>query len=79
MRPSDDGRGFVLRTIIRRALQHSGLIRLAPGSYRKLCEVVIEEMSGVFPELAAERAAIGRTVDEEEVAFQGVASTLTGA
>ena len=68
--PSNEGRGYVLRRIMRRAIRHGVRLGLKEGCYRQLCEAVIAEMGGAFPELVEARSLIGRAVDAEDEGFR---------
>ena len=66
--PSNEGRGYVLRRVIRRAVVHGrdlGLEAFLPG----LAGVVVEQMGGVYPELVEQREAIGQVLAAEEEKF----------
>src|SRR6266516_3227746 len=67
--PSNEGRGYVLRRIIRRAVQHGGRIGLASPFVARLTDVVIEQMGGAYPDLEEHRAEIHRIVTAEEERF----------
>src|SRR5579884_2274033 len=72
--PSNEGRGYVLRRIVRRAAQHGLRIGMKPPFLPALADVVIEQMGHAYPELVAHREAIqlvlagerGLGVNEEE-------------
>ncbi|MCU0650117.1 MAG: alanine--tRNA ligase, partial [Gemmatimonadaceae bacterium] len=67
--PSNEGRGYVLRRILRRAVRHAWLLgRTEPTLYR-VVEAVIDTMSDVFPELATRRKHIVDTTRAEEERF----------
>ncbi|HEY7561679.1 MAG TPA: alanine--tRNA ligase [Gaiellaceae bacterium] len=66
--PSNEGRGYVLRRVIRRAVLHGhdvGLESFLP----RLADVVVEQMGGVYPELVAGRGTIGDILAAEEARF----------
>ncbi len=68
--PSNEGRGYVLRRILRRAIRHAQ--RLAPKDntlYAQICAVVIETMSEAYPELRDSRVRILETVTHETELF----------
>jgi alanyl-tRNA synthetase len=69
--PSNEGRGYVLRRILRRAAffgrQHLGLRE--PFVHR-LVPVVVESMGGAFPELKRDPRRVGEIIRDEEVAFE---------
>ncbi len=66
--PSNEGRGYVLRRVIRRAVLHGhdvGLESFLP----RLADVVVEQMGGVYPELAANSDTIRDILAAEETRF----------
>ena len=67
--PSNEGRGYVLRRILRRAARHGVLLGLERPFLFAVAEVVIDEMGDVFPELAERRAFITDRVRREEERF----------
>jgi alanyl-tRNA synthetase len=67
--PSNEGRGYVMRRIIRRAVQQAGRIGLEPPYLARLADVVIEEMKSGYPELEQHRDDIHRIVSAEEERF----------
>ena len=68
--PSNEGRGYVLRRILRRAVRYGGEILKAPeGFFHQLVDVVVEVMAGAFPELAKNPANVKAILKEEEEIF----------
>jgi alanyl-tRNA synthetase len=67
--PSNDGRGYVLRRILRRAVRHAWLLGRREPTLVFLVEEVIARMSDVFPELAQRRHHIVETTKAEEERF----------
>jgi alanyl-tRNA synthetase len=67
--PSNEGRGYVLRRILRRAARHGVLLGLERPFLHQVCETVIDEMSGAYPNLAERRAYITGRVRREEERF----------
>jgi alanyl-tRNA synthetase len=67
--PSNEGRGYVLRRIIRRAAQHGQRIGLQPPFLAGLADSVIEQMADAYPELAEHRREIQRVLTAEEERF----------
>jgi alanyl-tRNA synthetase len=69
--PSNEGRGYVLRRIIRRAIRHiwklDGL--KADGTFWKMVGTLVETMGDAYPELAAKRDLVERALKSEEAAF----------
>ena len=67
--PSNEGRGYVLRRILRRAIQQSRVLEIEPGFLPGLCEVVVADMADAYPELESERETIARWAAAEEEGF----------
>ena len=67
--PSNEGRGYVLRRIVRRAAQHGLRIGMEPPFLPSLADVVIEQMGAAYPELVQHRAEIHRVLAAEEERF----------
>jgi alanyl-tRNA synthetase len=65
--PSNEGRGYVVRRILRRASRHGKLLGMDEPFLHRVVDKVIDEMGGSFPELEERRDYItGRTLREEE-------------
>src|SRR2546423_5828733 len=67
--PSNEGRGYVMRRIVRRAIQQAGRVGLQPPYPAGLADVVIEQMSSGYPELQEHRDEIHRILSAEEERF----------
>ncbi|HZT44644.1 MAG TPA: alanine--tRNA ligase [Gaiellaceae bacterium] len=67
--PSNEGRGYVLRRIIRRAVQHGLRIGMRAPFLAGLADTVIEQMHDAYPELAEHRDQIHRILAAEEERF----------
>ena len=67
--PSNEGRGYVLRRIVRRATQHGLRIGMKPPFLPGLADVVIEQMGSAYPELVEHRDEIHRVLAAEEERF----------
>src|SRR5689334_21232516 len=67
--PSNEGRGYVLRRVIRRAVQHGLRIGMQSPFLRGLTDVVIEQMGQAYPELVEHRDEIHRVLAAEEERF----------
>src|SRR6266498_843331 len=67
--PSNEGRGYVMRRIIRRAVQQASRVGLEPPYLARLSDVVIEEMKSGYPELEEHRQEIHRILGAEEERF----------
>lgn len=67
--PSNEGRGYVLRRLLRRAARHGRLLGITRPFLCEVCETVINENSGAYPELAEKREYIKKIIGVEEEAF----------
>src|SRR5919201_80837 len=67
--PSNEGRGYVLRRILRRAIRHAQRLSNDSSLYARVCAEVIDTMSDVYPELSDSRVRIVDTVQHETDAF----------
>jgi alanyl-tRNA synthetase len=67
--PSNEGRGYVLRRVIRRAVQHGLRIGLRTPFLPGLADTVIEQMGDAYPELGEHRGQIRRVLGAEEERF----------
>ena len=67
--PSNEGRGYVLRRILRRAARHAKLLGITHAFLSDLCEVVIEQNITAYPELGEKRAYIKKVIAMEEERF----------
>lgn len=67
--PSNEGRGYVLRRIIRRAIRFGQVIELKDPFLRTICDKVIDIMGPDYPELDREKQFIQGVVDNEEKRF----------
>jgi alanyl-tRNA synthetase len=67
--PSNDGRGYVLRRILRRAVRHAWLLGRREPTLVHVVEVLIDTMADIFPELQARRKHIVATTRAEEERF----------
>ncbi len=67
--PSNEGRGYVLRRIIRRAIRHGYKLGIREPFFYKLVPVLAQEMGEAYPELVARRAVSERVLKQEEERF----------
>ncbi|MBE6411717.1 MAG: alanine--tRNA ligase [Opitutales bacterium] len=67
--PGNEGRNYVLRRILRRAVMYGKRLGLERGFFTRLTEPVIEKMSPYFPELLEQRKMIVKTIEAEETSF----------
>jgi alanyl-tRNA synthetase len=68
--PSNEGRGYVLRRIMRRAMRHAHLIGAKDPLMHRLVPALVAEMGGAYPELSRAQALIGETLRLEETRFR---------
>lgn len=67
--PSNEGRGYVLRRIIRRAVRHGNKMGATGTFFYKMLQPLIEVMGEAYPELAERRAVIEASLIREEELF----------
>ena len=67
--PGNEGRNYVLRRILRRAVMYGKRLGLEGGFFTKLATPVIEKMGSVFPELKTQQKMIVKTIESEETSF----------
>ncbi len=67
--PTNEGRGYVLRRLLRRAARFGRLIGIKGVFMPQVAQTVIDVMHGAYPELAADRERILRTIQLEEERF----------
>ncbi|MCH1488709.1 MAG: alanine--tRNA ligase, partial [Pseudomonadales bacterium] len=67
--PSNEGRGYVLRRIIRRAIRHGNKLGAQQLFFYKLVAALAEQMGKAYPELIAQQANIERALKTEEEQF----------
>jgi len=67
--PGNEGRNYVLRRILRRAIMFGRRLGLSDGFFTKLADPVIENLGPVFPELIQQQSVIRRVIASEESAF----------
>jgi alanyl-tRNA synthetase len=68
--PSNEGRGYVLRRIMRRGMRHAQLLGARDPLLHKLVPVLIREMGRAYPELLRAEALISETLQLEETRFR---------
>ena len=68
--PSNEGRGYVLRRIMRRAMRHAHLLGAEEPLLYRLLPVLVREMGQAYPELVRGQALIGETLKIEEIRFR---------
>jgi alanyl-tRNA synthetase len=67
--PSNEGRGYVLRRIIRRALRHGYMLGMRQPFFHKMVPALIEEMGHSYPELSAKQSTVEKALLAEEERF----------
>jgi alanyl-tRNA synthetase len=67
--PSNEGRGYVLRRIVRRALRHGYMLGQDKPFFYKLVAALEKEMGAAYPELKTQRAQVERVLKQEEERF----------
>jgi alanyl-tRNA synthetase len=67
--PSNEDRGYVLRRVMRRAIQHGRALDMAPGYLTRYADAVTEIMGGAYPELVEQRESIAKWLAAEEEGF----------
>ncbi|HEV2532365.1 alanine--tRNA ligase [Phenylobacterium sp.] len=68
--PSNEGRGYVLRRIMRRAMRHAHLLGAEEPLMHRLVPTLVEQMGEAYPELKRAQASIEHTLREEEERFR---------
>lgn len=68
--PSNEGRGYVLRRIMRRAMRHAQLLGAKDPIIYKLLPVLVQQMGRAYPELVRAEALISETLKLEETRFR---------
>ncbi|MBL4940718.1 MAG: alanine--tRNA ligase [Colwellia sp.] len=87
--PSNEGRGYVLRRIIRRAIRHGHKLEAKDHFFHKLVKSLVKEMGEAYPELAQQQAIIekllrieeeqfGRTLDRGMLMLEDILANLDG-
>jgi alanyl-tRNA synthetase len=67
--PSNEDRGYVLRRIMRRAIQHGRALELPPGFLTRYADLVTELMAAEYSELHSERDVVRKWLESEEEGF----------
>lgn len=68
--PSNEGRGYVLRRIIRRAIRHGHLLGIKDLFFDKVCAAVVQKMGGHYSELVRNQDLIRKAIKYEEERFR---------
>ncbi|MEZ0312390.1 MAG: alanine--tRNA ligase [Myxococcota bacterium] len=75
VQPSNEGRGYVMRRIMRRAIRHGKRLGFGDVFFEKACDKVVEVMGEAYPELVSARTLIGKVADLEERSFRRTLDT----
>jgi len=67
--PANEGRGYVLRKIIRRGIRHGRLLGQSQAFLSKMVDAVVKEMGGAYPELLDSAARVAKVIETEETRF----------
>ncbi|MEO5586725.1 MAG: alanine--tRNA ligase [Novosphingobium sp.] len=68
--PSNEGRGYVLRRIMRRAMRHAHLLGAQQPLMHRLVPALVAEMGQAYPELGRAQPLIEETLEREEIQFR---------
>ncbi|MFI3114999.1 MAG: alanine--tRNA ligase [Clostridia bacterium] len=68
--PSNEGRGYVLRRLLRRASRHGKLLGIKKPFLYDVCDTVIKESAGAYPELLEKESYIKKIISVEEQKFE---------
>ncbi len=68
--PANEGRGYVLRRIMRRAMRHARLLGAKDSLMHRLVPALVAEMGGAYPELVRAQPLIEATLLQEETRFR---------
>ena len=76
--PSNEGRGYVLRRILRRACRHGKLLGIDRMFLKELCSIVIDQNKGAYPELDTKSEYVMKVVVLEEERFNATIDSGLG-
>ncbi|KAF0114214.1 MAG: alanyl-tRNA synthetase [Rhodobacteraceae bacterium] len=68
--PSNEGRGYVLRRIMRRAMRHAHMLGAQDPVMHRLVPALVRQMGGAYPELSRAQSLIEETLRSEETKFK---------
>ncbi|MFN6977851.1 MAG: alanine--tRNA ligase, partial [Gemmobacter sp.] len=68
--PSNEGRGYVLRRIMRRAMRHAHMLGAADPVMHRLVPALVRQMGAAYPELGQAQALVAETLRLEETRFK---------
>ncbi|RUO79031.1 alanine--tRNA ligase [Pseudidiomarina taiwanensis] len=69
VQPSNEGRGYVMRRIIRRAIRHGNMLGAQTGFFHKLVKALVVQMGAAYPELVEKQQVITDALAREEDQF----------
>jgi alanyl-tRNA synthetase len=75
LQPANDGRGYVMRRIMRRAIRHGKRLGFEDLFLHEICAVVADSMGPVYPELKEAKTLITKVAETEERAFRRTLDT----
>lgn len=67
--PSNEGRGYVLRRVMRRAIRHGRILGMKESFFHQATETLVREMGGVYPDMAKNQSTIEKVIRIEEERF----------
>ena len=67
--PSNEGRGYVLRRILRRAIRHGNKLGAKDAFFYKIVEELVKQMGEAYPQLVEKQSLIEKTIQKEEELF----------
>ncbi|MFO0727420.1 MAG: alanine--tRNA ligase [Myxococcota bacterium] len=70
VQPGNEGRGYVLRRIMRRAIRHGARLGFTEAFFHRACARVIDRMVGAYPDLERARALVLKVAENEEGSFR---------
>src|SRR5207253_1248298 len=73
--PANEGRGYVLRRIMRRAMRHAHLLGAKEPLMWRLVPALVAEMGAAYPELVRAQPLIEATLEQEETRFRATLAT----
>lgn len=68
--PSNEGRGYVLRRLLRRAIRFADVLKMKHGSLFWIAKTVVDKYAGVYQNLTTQSERIGKEIDHEESKFR---------
>ena len=68
--PANEGRGYVLRRIIRRAIRHGYKLGQEETFFHRLVQPLVDEMGGAYPELVEAQSRVTKVLEREERQFR---------